>query len=78
MPNERDDNRGDYFPICFKGAKAICKAAGENPREIANLVKSGFPAFKVGGRGPWKALPEDLKRWVKEQRDKNLQNAPIN
>jgi hypothetical protein len=34
--------------------------------------KYGLPAFKIGGRGSWKALPEHLKRWMEEQAEKYI------
>ncbi|WP_147819717.1 DNA-binding protein [Salidesulfovibrio onnuriiensis] len=59
--------------ICLKGAKDICYAVGENPKEITSLVKlHGLPAWKRANRGQWRALPEDLRRWVRAQRDKNI------
>lgn len=56
--------------ICLRGAKEICAAVGENPKEIVRLVEEeGLPAWKRAGRGPWRALPADLARWVRAQRD---------
>lgn len=60
-------------PICLRGAKEICKAVGENPKEMAYLVREvGLPAWKRSGRGVWKALPEDLLEWAQYQRDQSL------
>lgn len=59
--------------ICIKGARAICEAVGENPKQIVRLVAElGLPAWRRGGTGSWRALPEDLKRWVHVQRDLHL------
>jgi hypothetical protein len=59
--------------LCLKGAKEICDAVGENPKNIHDLVKDhGLPAWKRGRRGAWRALPDDLRRWIREQRDRNI------
>ena len=59
--------------ISLKGAKEICTAVGENPKHISELVRTmGLPAWKRDCRGTWRALPEDLRRWVREQRDRNI------
>ena len=54
----------------LRGAKAICEAVGENPRDIKTLVeKEGLPAWKRSEhhREPWKASPERLAKWAAEQ-----------
>lgn len=62
--------------ICVKGARAICEAVGENPKQIVRLVKEhGLPAWRRAGSGSWRALPEDLKRWVVKQRNRHLPEA---
>lgn len=59
--------------ICIKGARAICEAVGENPKHIVRLVAElGLPAWRRAGSGSWRALPEDLKRWVLAQRNQHL------
>ena len=59
--------------FCLKGAKDICEAVGENPKNIHDLVKDhGLPVWKRGKRGTWRALPDDLRRWIREQRDRNI------
>ncbi len=59
--------------ICIKGARAICEAVGENPKQINYLVtKLGLPAWRRAGSGSWRALPEDLKRWMLAQRNNHL------
>lgn len=59
--------------ICLRGAKAICEAVGENPKEMVTLVRvKGLPAWKREGKGPWRALPEDLQCWLRAQRDRSL------
>ena len=56
--------------ICIKGARAICAAVGENPKQINFLVTElGLPAWRRGGAGSW---PEDLKRWILTQRNAHL------
>jgi hypothetical protein len=62
--------------ICVKGARAICEAVGENPKHIVRLVAElGLPAWRRNGTGSWRALPEDLKRWVLAQRNQHLPDA---
>lgn len=61
----------DHF--CLKGARDICDAVGENPKNIHELVKEhGLPAWKRGAKGTWRALPDDLRLWIREQRDRNI------
>ncbi|OIO02199.1 MAG: hypothetical protein AUJ49_06600 [Desulfovibrionaceae bacterium CG1_02_65_16] len=63
--------------ICVKGARAICEAVGENPKQIVRLVAElGLPAWRRNGTGSWRALPEDLKRWVLVQRNQHLPELP--
>ena len=62
--------------ICIKGARAICEAVGENPKQIVRLVSElSLPAWRRNGSGSWRALPEDLKRWVLKQRNQHLPPA---
>lgn len=62
--------------ICIKGARAICEAVGENPKQIVRLVAElGLPAWRRNGTGSWRALPEDLKVWVRAQRNQHLPDA---
>lgn len=63
--------------ICLKGAKDICLAVGENPKNMHLLVRvHGLPAWKRGIKGTWRALPEDLRAWMREQRDRHLERPP--
>lgn len=55
---------------CFKGAEQICGYVNEDPKQICRLVKEeNLPAWKRGGRGPWRAVDFDLDRWVWDQRN---------
>ncbi len=59
--------------ICLKGARDICSAVGENPKKITDLVKKhGLPAWKRDAKGTWRALPDDLRCWIREQRDRHI------
>jgi len=59
--------------FCLKGAREICEAVGENPRHMHELVREhGLPAWKRDTKGTWRALPDDLRRWVRQQRDKHI------
>jgi hypothetical protein len=61
--------------IVYRGAKEICGAVGVPWKEISTYVKvHGLPAFKLNG-GHWVALPEDLKKWIENQRDIHLVNS---
>lgn len=60
--------------LCLRGAHDICAAVGENPKHILRLVREqGLPAWRRGGKGAWRALPDDLKCWLAAQRDRNLE-----
>jgi len=60
-------------PLVYRGAKEICAAVGLNSRNLRHYVEEmGLPAFRIDETGRWIALPEDLCRWVEEQRDKRL------
>lgn len=64
--------------ICLKGARDICDAVGENPKNIHDLVKvHGLPAWKRGAKGTWRALPDDLRRWIREQRDRHISHYMV-
>jgi hypothetical protein len=55
--------------IAIKGTVAIANAVGLNRKEIGRMVKErALPAFKLDGK-TWVALPEDLKDWMRKQRD---------
>lgn len=59
--------------LCLKGAKDICEAVGENPKHMMDLVRRyGLPAWKRDVNGTWRALPDDLHRWLREQRDLHI------
>ena len=59
--------------FCLKGARDICEAVGENPKNINDLVRDhGLPAWKRGAKGTWRALPDDLRSWIRQQRDRNI------
>ena len=59
--------------IVYRGAKEICAAVGIPWKELNLFVKKDkLPAFKLNGRGPWLALPDDLERWMQKQRDSYL------
>lgn len=59
--------------LAIRGAKEIGKAAGVSWKEVPRLVKEqGLPAFKIAGSSAWIALPEDLRKWLRQQADKAL------
>ncbi len=58
--------------IMIRGAQAIAKAIGEHRGAIPSLVElEGLPAGQKNGKGPWRALPEDLAEWLRGQRLKH-------
>jgi hypothetical protein len=68
-------NEGYVNEICLKGARDICSAVGENSKNINELVSDyGLPAWKRDSKGTWRALPDDLRRWIREQRDRHISN----
>lgn len=69
-------NRDVSLPIVLKGAKAICGAVNENPKQIASLVKQeGLPAWRRSQNDSWRARPEALKTWAVEQQQKYLKSV---
>ena len=59
--------------IVFRGAKEICAVIGEDYRAINRLVSDeGLPAWRRRSEGIWRALPDDLEKWVTRQRDKYI------
>ena len=59
--------------VILKSAADICAYIGENPKDIAKLVRDeNLPAWKRNGTGTWRALPQDLSAWAQAQRDKYL------
>ena len=58
--------------ILIRGAQAIAKAIGEHRGAIPALVEQeGLPAWQKNGKGPWRALPEELTEWLRGQRMKH-------
>jgi hypothetical protein len=60
--------------IVVSGAKAIGSAVGVSWQAIPHYVaEHGLPAFRIGGKGNWLALPDDLKAWAIKMRDENIE-----
>lgn len=60
--------------IWISTAEEIGKVLGVSKEKVPVFVKKyGLPAFKIEHRGPWIAIPEDLERWAREQREKYLE-----
>lgn len=60
-------------PFLLKGANEICDLVRENPKHIKTLVEEeGFPAWKRKDtpKEPWRAHPDDIAKWAREQADK--------
>ena len=58
--------------LLIKGAAAIAKAIGESREAIPDLVeKEGLPAWRKNDRGPWKARPSSLDKWLEDQEQKH-------
>ena len=63
--------------LLLKGADAIAKAIGESRNSIPDLVeREGLPAWRTGGRGPWKARPTSLDQWLADQERKHAKTKP--
>lgn len=59
--------------IVYRGAKEICSVVGEDFRAINKLVENeGLPAWRRRADGVWRALPDDLEKWITNQRNKYL------
>jgi hypothetical protein len=59
-------------PIVYRGVREISAAAGLNWKRFRHYVdEMDLPVFRIEGVGPWLAMPEDLARWVEEQRDQD-------
>ncbi|EPR39662.1 hypothetical protein dsx2_3400 [Desulfovibrio sp. X2] len=57
------------MPILLIGRKAIAQAIGVGYNSIPELAeKHGLPAWQDGGRGVWKALPDEVSDWLKRRR----------
>lgn len=57
----------------YKGAVEICEAVGLNPRDIAHYVRTyDLPAWKINGKGTWRALEKDLVDWIYKMRNRYL------
>lgn len=58
------------------GVKQISQALDMSESSLRRLIRSdlSFPAFKLGNslNEPWRVLPDDLKKWMKETRRKNV------
>ncbi len=60
-------------PLVYRDRAEICRAVGIPVKSINYFVENhGLPAFKIDGRGGWKARPEDLQRWIAEQAKKYI------
>lgn len=58
--------------LLIKGAAAIAKVIGEGRDSIADLVgKEGLPAWQKNGKGPWRARPASLDKWLEDQEKKH-------
>jgi len=60
-------------PLVYRGAREIAEAVGIPWKEVNHYVsKKGLPAFKIGGNGNWVAFPADLRKWLLEERKREL------
>jgi hypothetical protein len=56
--------------LLITSAARIAREIGEGKNDIPRLVeKEGLPAWKK--RGKWRALPDELADWLREQRKKH-------
>jgi hypothetical protein len=62
----------DVSELLIKGADAIARAIGEGRHSIPELVeREGLPAWQKDGKGPWKARPASLDKWLEGQEKKH-------
>ena len=63
-------------PIVYRGAKEIGSVIGISEKQVgAYVTNHGLPAWRRSESGLWYALPEDLEKWIKRQRDQYLKTA---
>lgn len=63
--------------LLLKGADAIAKAIGESRQSIPDLVEeAGLPAWRKDGKGPWRARPASLDKWLEDQEKKHTKAKP--
>jgi len=61
--------------IIISGAQNIGKAAGISWKNLPWYIKEkGLPAFQIDNKGPYMAIPDDLRVWAIKMRDENLVN----
>ena len=59
--------------IVVSGAKAIGGAVGVSWQALPWYIREkGLPAWRIDGKGPYLALPDDLREWARRMRDENL------
>lgn len=62
--------------LLIKGAEAIAKAIGESRNAVPALVESrGLPAWRKDGKGPWRARPESLDKWLADEEARELKRV---
>ena len=60
-------------PLLYRDRNEICRAVGIPVKAITYYVENhGLPAWKIEGKGGWKARPQDLERWIAEQAQKYI------
>lgn len=59
----------DNQPLLYRNATEIGEAIGKSRREVNRLVREeGLPAWQERPpTGPWYALPEDIREWLKKR-----------
>jgi len=59
--------------LVYRGQEEISRAVGINWKNFSYYVKNKkLPVFRIDGKGTWLAMPDDLKKWLLDQRENNL------
>lgn len=63
-------------PMVIVGREEIARSICVSPRAIARLVREeDLPAWRESMNCPWKALPNDLRAWLQQRRDRFMQTG---
>lgn len=65
-------------PFVLRGIREISAQAGINWKMFGHFVhKKGLPVWRYEGTGPYLSLVEDINQWLRDQRDKYLNQRTL-